>query len=126
MRDIGFGILAAILLVVSVLAIGVATNEGDPAPSSPSSPQAAPSAAAGPDQRNADFLAALGGQVTSVSPYAAQLMGERVCTALDDDTPIPEVRKVLMQKGLTEAEASRVILAAVTMYCDENHDKVIR
>jgi hypothetical protein len=130
MRDIGFGVLGAILLIVSLLGAAVVVNRG---PSTP--PESGPSASAsvaasatvspGPDIRDADFLAALGGQVTSVSPGVAEGMGRRVCSALDEGTPIDNVRRVLVQKGVTPAEASRITLAAVTMYCAENHDKVI-
>lgn len=128
MRDIGFGILGAILLVVSLVAVAFVVNNGSNGPAAAPSPSVAASAsiAPGPDQRDADYLTALGGQVTSVTPYAAQLMGHRVCSALDEGTPVPELRKVLRQKGLTDGEASRIILAAVTMYCAENHDKVIQ
>lgn len=129
MRDIGFGILGAILLVVSLVVVAVIATNGPATPAAPTPSATAvalASMAPGPDQRDADFLTALGGQVTSVTPYNAQLMGHRVCTALDEGTPVPELRKVLRQKGLTDGEASRIILAAVTMYCAENHDKVIQ
>jgi hypothetical protein len=126
MKNIGFGVLAALLLVVSMVFLGVATN-GGPSGNGSAGPTTTPSTsvtAGGPDQRDADFLDALGGQVTSVSPYSAQLMGHRVCSALDEGASAADVRAILVQKGLTDAEASRVMLAAVAMYCNENHDKV--
>jgi hypothetical protein len=120
MRNLGFGLLGALLLVVTLF--GLVVLDGNAPPSSPPA-SAEPS---GPTIRDSDFLKALGGQVTSVSPAVAEGMARRVCSALDEGTPVDEVRKVLVQKGVTPAESSRITLAAVTMYCAENKDKVMR
>ena len=64
--------------------------------------------------------------MTSVSTAVAEGMAHRVCSALDEGTSVEDVRKVLVQKGVTLAESSRITLAAVTMYCTENKDKVMR
>ena len=123
MRGVGVAILGGLLLLVLLLGSAVTGGETSSQPSA-SLPASAVSAAA-PAIRDEDFAKALGGQVTSVSPAVAQGMGRRVCSALDDGIPADDVRSVLAQKGVTPAEASRIVLAAVTMYCAENKAKAM-
>ena len=123
MRKIVLGSAAAVVILAAVLTVNRIGGEVAVAPS-PSSSSATAFAPA-PTTRDADFLKALGGQVTSVSAPVAEGMGHRVCSALAEGTSVAEIRGVLVQKGLTPAEATRVILAAVTMYCVENQDLVM-
>jgi hypothetical protein len=52
-------------------------------------------------------------------------MGHRVCTAFVEGSSAADIRRILVQKGLQEAEASRVVLAAVTTFCPDHMDKAM-
>jgi len=71
------------------------------------------------------FLSAIAGRVTSVGTAAAQGMGQRVCSAFAEGTKVLDIRNVLIQKGLEPAEASMIIMAAVSSYCPEWGDKAM-
>jgi hypothetical protein len=71
------------------------------------------------------FMAALGANVNSVSQPVALGMGHRVCTAFAEGSSSADIRRILVQKGLGEAEASRVVLAAVAIFCPDHKDKVM-
>jgi hypothetical protein len=52
-------------------------------------------------------------------------MGMRACSAFSEGSTAADIRQVLVQKGLDEAEASRVVLAAVSTYCPEYADRAM-
>jgi hypothetical protein len=70
------------------------------------------------------YLTALGAKVMTGSAVEEISMGQRACGALGEGRSAAEVRQVLQAKGLTPAEAGRVMLAAVKAYCPDYAEAV--
>jgi hypothetical protein len=100
----------------SALAFGVVAVNSAPDPAAPESVTATSTERPYYDEH---FMAALGANVNSVSRPVALGMGHRACTAFGEGASAAEIRRILVQKGLTEAQASRVILAAVSTFCPD-------
>jgi hypothetical protein len=75
------------------------------------------------DQKEDAFIAALGGSLGTHSRSETASMGERACGAFGEGYSPADIRDILVRKGLTQAQASRVILAAVVSYCPEFKQK---
>lgn len=123
MRNIAFGLLAAVLLMVAFVAWGLPRS--GPSPRSTATPDVAPSASVHVPTPDEAFLAALAGKVTTVRAEVAEEMGRRVCSAYAEGLTSDDLRTVLIGKGLTPVEANRVILAAAATYCPEFQTKAM-
>jgi hypothetical protein len=67
-----------------------------------------------------EFARALGGRVQSVTLSVAEGMGQRACSAFAEGASAVNVRRVLMQKGVSDNEASLIVLASRVAYCPEH------
>lgn len=94
---------------------------------SSSSPSIAPSATATLSVIAAEdeqFITVLGVAGASITKEQALSSGRRACGALAEGQKPADIRSLLVQKGLTEAQASRLMLAAAKVYCPE-FEKVV-
>jgi hypothetical protein len=107
----------------SAIAFGVVAVNSAPEPTAPYTASA--TAASEPSYYEGHFITALGGRVNSVTRVVLLGMGHRVCTAFVEGSSAADIRRILVQKGLQEAEASRVVLAAVTTFCPDHMDKAM-
>jgi hypothetical protein len=107
----------------AALAFGVVAVNSAPDPMAPDTTNT--TAKTGAPYYDGQFMAALGANVKSVGRSVALGMGHRVCTAFVEGSSAADIRRILVQKGLQEAEASRVILAAVATFCPDHKDKVM-
>jgi hypothetical protein len=95
-----------------------------PSPDAGTAPEGSSVTAAvpGPDQTqffDREFTRALGGRVLSVTVSAAEGMGRRACLAFAEGASASDVRRVLVQKGVSDSEASVIVLASRVAYCPE-------
>jgi hypothetical protein len=111
----------------SALALGVVGLESNPTRAIPETMGTTPGRVPTAEHSYYDnqFLAALGGKATSVGPSIVVGMGHRTCSAFAEGASSARIRRVLVQKGLDEAEASRVVLAAVSTYCRDYADRAM-
>ena len=124
MRNIAFGLMAVVLLLVAFVAWGLPRSGQQPTVAVPSS-QAPPSGGVHVPTADEAFLAALAGKVTTVRAEVAEEMGRRVCSAYAEGLTSDDLRTVLIGKGLTAVEANRIILAAAATYCPEFQTKAM-
>jgi hypothetical protein len=108
---IGTAVMAAVLLV--------SCSAGESARSGELSAAVVPQPIATPSSHATAFIAALGGRVRSVGTPVVEGMGDRTCAAFAEGASAADIRGILVQKGLHDAEASRVLLAAVSTLCPE-------
>lgn len=71
------------------------------------------------------FMAAVGSGVPDVPREVALSMAQRTCSAFSEGATASDIRDILVRKGLTPAQASRVVLAAVSTYCQEFRDRAM-
>ena len=69
-------------------------------------------------------MADTGSSLTGMNREMVMMLGLRACGALSEGSTAVKVRGVLTAKGLTPAQASRVMLSAVSALCPEYKDKV--
>jgi hypothetical protein len=115
-----FGALVALAVVLMVVLWVVFAPSRD-APS-PAAIAAAASPDLGPPPRplfDQLYLKALGAEVRMGSQEGAISVGRRVCGALDEGRTPQEVRTILFEKGFTDVEAGRIMLASVRAYCPD-------
>ena len=123
MRNIAFGLIAAVLLLVAFVAWGL-PRSGQETTGVVSTPATSSASVHVPTPDEA-FLAALAGTVTTVRAEVAEEMGQRVCSAFAEGRTSDDLRTVLIGKGLTPVETNRVILAAAATYCPEFQTRVM-
>ena len=102
-----------------------------------SAPFASASSAPGPDavasagattsplsEEDAAFVAALGSGLTGLNASTAISVAKRTCGAFQEKSTVDDIRAVLADKNISAAQSTRIILAAVTVYCPEFKDRV--
>jgi hypothetical protein len=125
-----FGVVVAVLLVVLVAGWLFMNMDSGKSAGQTASVEAAPSTASGdanPIPRpffDEQYLKAIGAAVPFSSRDSALSVGRRACGALDEGRSPAEVRQILTQKGFTDAQAGRIMLAAAMAYCPEHAKKV--
>ena len=116
-------------LCVAILSACAASTDASPssAPVSVASAAAASSAAASMSsvEKERRFMAAVGSGVPDVPREVALSMAQRTCSAFSEGATASDIRDILARKGLTPAQASRVVLAAVSTYCPEFRDRAM-
>jgi hypothetical protein len=70
------------------------------------------------------FITVLGVAGASITKEQALSSGRRACGALGEGQSPADIRSLLVQKGLSDAQASRLMLAAAKVYCPE-FEKVV-
>jgi hypothetical protein len=81
-----------------------------------------PSISANEQERR--FLADMGSAGSRFSKRVVLSMGQRACGALAEGSEPEALRQPMLNFGVTEAESSRVLLAAVATMCPEFGEKV--
>jgi len=113
---LGSTLACGAVLVVSGCGTAPA-SQPDTSTAAPSASSAAPLLTSQEKQQR--FVEAIGAQGGNASRDALLSMGERTCSAFGEGASAADIRGILMVKGLSQAQASRVILAAAMTLCPE-------
>ena len=114
--------------VTDVVALPVASAPGPlPSQAAVGDIPAEDSSANGTTARPEDqpFLEDLGTARGGLSIDVVVTMAERVCGAFSEGSTAADIRGILARRGLTTAEAARLLLAAVSNYCPEFRDRAM-
>jgi hypothetical protein len=109
------------VMLAGILSVSCSTEDGAQA-QSPRSRTPLPAAPVSADQR---FITAVGGTISGLSRDGIQSLGRRACGAFSEGSSAKDIRTILVGKGLTDAQANRVVLAAASTYCPEYGDKAM-
>jgi hypothetical protein len=103
-------------LVLGLAACSATSNASAPSSSASAATSGEPAAQVALDT---EYMTAVGGALAGQSKTAVIALGLRTCGAFSEGSTATDIRNILEQKGLDEAQASRVILAAAAIYCPE-------
>jgi hypothetical protein len=110
---VSLGCVASLIFVLTACGGSAASN------TSASMPIPGVTAPRSQEQRDDQFITALGSPGAGQSRELLLEVGTRACSAFGEGASAAEIRQILRQKGLDDALASRVVLAATVVYCPE-------